>query len=77
MGGNLNIINQWGEPQKGGTKFWNFKGGVGGHDFLLKSSGGDLGGKYDNLYQFWKYYEENNNQFSLVLIIVSLTKYAP
>ena len=25
--GNLNIINQWGEPQKGGTKFWNFRVG--------------------------------------------------
>ena len=25
--GNLNIINQWGEPQKGGTKFWHFFGG--------------------------------------------------
>ena len=24
--GNLSIINQWGEPQKGGTKFWNFSG---------------------------------------------------
>ena len=45
---NLNIINQWGEPQKkggggGGTKFWNFSGGVakdGEHDFWLKFSGG-------------------------------------
>ena len=25
--GNLNIINQWGEPQKGWTKFWNFSRG--------------------------------------------------
>ena len=25
--GNLNIINQWGEPQKGRTKFWNFSRG--------------------------------------------------
>ena len=63
-GGKLEHYNSVGGTTK---KKWgrNFRGG------------GDLGGKYDNLYQFWKYYEENNNQFSLVLIIVSLTKYAP
>ena len=26
-GGNLNSVKQWGEPQKGGTKFWNFSEG--------------------------------------------------
>ena len=25
---NLNIISKWGEPQKGGTKFWNFSEGM-------------------------------------------------
>ena len=39
-GGNLNIVNQWGEPQKGGggTKFVKFSGGkqkgAGGTRFL-------------------------------------------
>ena len=41
MGGNLNIINQWGEPQKGEP---NFKISVdvrkwGEHDFWLKFGG--------------------------------------
>ena len=27
VGGNLNIINQWGEPQNGGTKFLKLSGG--------------------------------------------------
>ena len=36
--GNLHIINQWGEPQKGGTKFWNFSVGSkrGGTRFLTQ-----------------------------------------
>ena len=35
MGGNLNIINQWGKPQNvGGTKFSNSGGG--------KQKGGDM-----------------------------------
>ena len=38
---------------------------------------GDLGGNYENIYQFWKYYEENSSQFSHVLIIVSLENCAP
>ena len=35
-GGNLNFRDQWGKPQKGGTKFWNFIGGkqIGGTRFL-------------------------------------------
>ena len=41
-GGNLNIINQWGEPQKGGTKFWNFNGGGGGMTFYSNLGGGIL-----------------------------------
>ena len=48
MGGNLNIINQWGEPQKGGSQILKFQwgeekgGGEGGHDFWHKFSGGEI-----------------------------------
>ena len=80
-GGKLEHYNSIGGTTK---KKWgrNFEISVGesktGTRFLTQVHWGeDLGGKYDNLYQFWKYYEENNNQFSLVLIIVSLAKYAP
>ena len=51
-GGDLNTINQWREPQKGGgTKFLKFSGGSkrggGDFDFWLKFSGGkNLGGNY-------------------------------
>ena len=43
VGGNLNIINQWGNHKKGGgDKFFKFSGGEqkwGEHDFWLKFSG--------------------------------------
>ena len=49
-GGNLNIINLWGNRKKGGTKFWNLNGGEvkgGRHDFWLKfSKGKNLGRNY-------------------------------
>ena len=76
MGGNLNIINQSGEPHKKGET--NFEIPVG------RTKGGDtifdanlLGGSNGNIYLFWEYYEENRNQFSHILIIVSLAKWAP
>ena len=60
VGGNVNIINQWGDHKKGVSKFWNFSGGSkregggsggGGQDFWLKfivvwGGGGHLGGNY-------------------------------
>ena len=54
-GENLNIKNQWREPQKGGGEA-NFKISVGEskrgeHNFWLKFSGGkNLGGNYENLW---------------------------
>ena len=80
MGQNLNIKNQLVEPQKKrGIKFWNFSEGKqkGETRFLTQIYWGDLGGNYENIYQFRKYYEENNNQFSHVLMIVYLAKCAP
>ena len=72
----MNIINQSGEPQKKGET--NFEISVG------QTKGGDtifdanlLGGSNGNIYLFWEYYEENRNQFSHILIIVSLAKWAP
>ena len=49
--GNLNIINQWGEPRKRETKFWNFSEGK---EKRLKFSGvKNLGGNY-GLWVFYK-----------------------
>ena len=52
MGGNLKIINQWGEPQKRGETNSEGKqkgGGEGGAQFGLKFSGvgWDFGGNYE------------------------------
>ena len=46
--GNLNIINQWWEQQKGGTKFWNFSRG--------KQKGGNR--IFDSNLVGWKILEE-------------------
>ena len=52
-GGNLNIINQQGEPQKGGTKFLKFsRGKQNGWDTIFDLNlvggrgGGNLGGNH-------------------------------
>ena len=45
MGGNLNIINQWGKPQKGGGgKFLKFSGGKQGGGGGRGGEGGGGGG---------------------------------
>ena len=50
MGGNLNLINQLGEPQKRGNQIFKVQWGEGGdYNFRLKFSvRKNLGGNYEN-----------------------------